>query len=73
VPTIPEDVSSVVARISDVVKTTSWHAVFAKNDAEFDKLIDEMASKAEALGLKKVLDWDADAWKQAQEIANKYK
>jgi hypothetical protein len=32
-----------------------------------------MTSKAEALGLQKVLDWDADAWKQAQVEADKYK
>ena len=73
VPTIPEEINAKAARIGDVVKTNSWLAVFAKNDADFDKFVDEMASKADALGLQEVLEWDASAWKQAQEEADRYK
>lgn len=73
VPTVPEEINTTAARIGDIVKTNSWLAVFAKNDADFNRAIDEMTSKAEKLGLQKVLDWDAEAWQQAQSVADKYK
>lgn len=38
-------------QVGDCVKTYSWKAMFAKSDAEFDSIIDEMISKAESYGL----------------------
>jgi len=72
VPTITDDMQALTGQIGDVVKTTSWLMVFAKNEAEFDKLYKDMVAKAEGLGIQQVLDWDTAAWKEAQALSAKY-
>ena len=46
--------------------------VYAKSEAEFDKLYKDMVAKAEGLGIQKVIDWDTAAWKEAQTLSEKY-
>ena len=72
IPTLPDDMTTIKQRVGDVVKTQSWLAVFAKDEAEFQKHVDEMIRKAEGLGVQQLLDWDQEAWKQAQELVKKY-
>ncbi|HET6485226.1 MAG TPA: extracellular solute-binding protein [Spirochaetia bacterium] len=72
VPVVPDDIQQICSRIGDVVKTTSWQMVFAKNDAEYQSLLADMTSKATGLGLQQVLDWDAQAWQKAQDSAKHY-
>lgn len=72
IPTMPDDMTTLKNKIGEVVKTDSWLAVFAKNEAEFQKYIDDMTKKAEGLGLQKLLDWNNASWKAAQEKAKKY-
>ena len=71
-PTLPDDLATTAQSIGDIVKTNSWLMVYAKNEAEFNKLYDDMVTKAEGLGLQKVLDWDKEAWKKAKEAEAKY-
>lgn len=72
VPTITDDMQTLTGQIGDVVKTTSWLMVYAKSEAEFDKLYKDMVAKAEGLGIQKVIDWDTAAWKEAQALSVKY-
>ena len=59
---IQPDESSQISTLRGQVKTeivnTSWKAVFAKDDNEFNSLMDEMRSKVDGLGFKQVLDVD---------------
>jgi putative aldouronate transport system substrate-binding protein len=72
VPTLSEEMTTLKTRIGDVVKNDSWLAIFAKDDADFQKKIDGMVKKAEGLGIQKLIDYDLVIWKQAQEEAKKY-
>lgn len=71
-PIMDDDMQMLVNQIGDVVKTDSWLMVFAKDKAEFDSIYENMVSKAEGLGIDKVLDWDEKAWQEAKTIAEKY-
>ena len=72
VPTISDDMQTLAGQIGDIVKTTSWKMVFAKDEAEFDAFYKDMVAKAEGLGLQQVLTWDEQAWKDAQTLSTKY-
>lgn len=68
-----DEISSTAARIGDVVKANSWKMVFAKNDAEFESLYNDMMTKAEGLGLKEVYESSLKGWSEASAFADKYK
>lgn len=57
----PED-SSEISTLRNQAKATiveySWKMVFAKDDAEFDKLLKEMQTTADGLGYQTVLEFD---------------
>ncbi len=72
IPPVTDEIDAKAISISDIVRTYSWLMVFAKDDAEYKKLSDEMIDKAKGLGLDEVYQWSANAWKEAQEKANKY-
>lgn len=72
IPTLTDDMKTLRDQIGDVSKASSWAMIYAKNDAEFDKIYQDLVKKAEGLGVQKLIDWDNNAWKQAQEIAKKY-
>ena len=68
-----DEISSAAARIGDIVKVNSWKMVFAKNDAEFESLYNDMITKAEGLGLKDVYASSQEGWSKANALADKYK
>ncbi|MNO06339.1 hypothetical protein D3C81_2280780 [compost metagenome] len=50
-----------------MIKQFSWKMVFAKNQAEYDKLKKEMIEKAKGLGYDKVLNWNIEQNKKTFE------
>jgi putative aldouronate transport system substrate-binding protein len=72
VPTISDDMQALAQQVGDIVKVNSWLMVFSKNSEEFDKHYKEMVEKAEGLGIQQILDWDVQAWTDAQTLAGKY-
>jgi putative aldouronate transport system substrate-binding protein len=59
------DIKNKRSQISDYVKNTSWKMVFAKNQAEFDKLWEMMKKDVIGLGLNDVVATDTE---KAQKI-----
>lgn len=59
---VQPDEDSQLSTLRGSVKTeivnASWKASFASSDAEFDKLLSDMRSTTEGLGMKQVLDFD---------------
>ncbi|SFA80693.1 putative aldouronate transport system substrate-binding protein [Cohnella sp. OV330] len=55
---ISDDLSQKQGQVSQVIKQYSWKMVFAKNQAEFDKLKKEMITKAKGLGYDDVYNWN---------------
>ena len=71
--TPPDDLQTPISQIADVVKTYSWKMVFAKDQSEYDSLWKEMRTKADGLGLEKVMDWGTKEFANALDKAEKYK
>lgn len=67
-----DEISASAARIGDIVKTNSWQMIFAKDDAEFQSLYDDMVTKAEGLGLNDVYASSLQGWNDALALAQKY-
>lgn len=70
--TSPDDMQTTITQIGDVVKSYSWKMVFASNEQEYNKLWKEMKTKANGLGIKKVVDLRTTEFKEALEEASKY-
>lgn len=62
----PETLIQKQGQVATVIKDYSWKCVFAKDDAQFNSLLDEMISKAKGLGYDEVLKWNLDHAKQVQ-------
>jgi putative aldouronate transport system substrate-binding protein len=72
-PALPTDLENIMTQIGDVVKTNSWRAIFARNEAEFDAFWQDAQTKAAGLGMQRLLDWTIQAWEQAKAAEAKYK
>jgi ABC-type glycerol-3-phosphate transport system substrate-binding protein len=72
-PALPTDLENIMTQIGDVVKTNSWRAIFAKDEAEFDALWKDAQTKAAGLGMQQILDWTIRAWENAKAADAKYR
>ncbi|MFQ7512443.1 MAG: sugar ABC transporter substrate-binding protein, partial [Lachnospiraceae bacterium] len=50
------------SQCGDQVKATSWQAIFASDDAEFDQMWDEMCVTLEGLGWDQLVEFDTDKY-----------
>ena len=57
---ISDDLSQKQSQVAQVIKQYSWKMVFAKDEAEFDKLKNEMIEKSKGLGYDDVLNWNKE-------------
>jgi putative aldouronate transport system substrate-binding protein len=73
IPPLPEDIQTLATQIGNVVKTNSWQMIFAKDQAEFDRLYKDMVDKANGLGIDTLIAYDNKAWQQAMAMAAKYR
>lgn len=71
-PTLTDEMELISARVGDVVKTLSWQMIFARDEAEFNSLKEEMISKAEGLGLNDFLEWFRAEYESALEFGKQY-
>ncbi|MUT66712.1 extracellular solute-binding protein [Paenibacillus sp. NEAU-GSW1] len=58
-------------QVAQVIRQFSWKMVFAKNEAEFEKLKKEMIEKAKGLGYDEVLAWNIEQNKKVFEYRKK--
>jgi len=47
-------------QVSNAIKNASWRAIYAANDAEFDRIVREMITQAKAFGYDECLAWDQE-------------
>ncbi len=55
---ISDDLAQKQGQVAQVIRQYSWKMVFAKNEAEYEKLKTEMIDKAKGLGYDDVLAWN---------------
>jgi ABC-type sugar transport system, periplasmic component len=64
---MPDDLQQKQGQVASVIKQYSWQLVYAKNDAEFEKLKAEMIDKAKGLGYDEVLAFNIEQNRKAIE------
>lgn len=63
-------------QVATCIKENSWKAIFAKNDAEFDKIVKTMQSKAKEYGYDKCVEYqkkEAERRKQCEDAVKAMK
>lgn len=71
-PTLNDEMEQISARVGDVIKTYSWKMIFAKDQAEYDSLCQEMRQKADDLGINDFVDWYKESYETNKAFAEKY-
>lgn len=61
-PSDSEDISVIRNQCNQCVIDASWKMIYAKDDAEFDDMWDEMATKLDGLGFQDLVAWDKDVY-----------
>jgi len=61
-PPVPDDLKLISASCQDIVETYSWQMIYAKNEAEFDKLWNDMIAAVKGLGIDELIEWGKVNW-----------
>ena len=72
VPAASDDIVTLQTRVGDVVMKNSWAMVFAKDQAEFDALWEDMKAEAAELGMEEIVADSVARWGAAKAEADKY-
>lgn len=67
-----DEISITAAAIGEKIATYGWKMVYAKDEAEFNSLFDELVSTCKALDLEKCEKWGQEMWANAEKMADKY-
>jgi hypothetical protein len=70
---LPEDMMETMNRVGEVIKAMSWQAVYAKDEAEFNRIWEEMRTRANGMGFEAIVKWSSDDWFKADADLAKYK
>ncbi len=66
----PDDsMQLVIDSLKDIVVTSSWKMVYAKDDAAFDEIWDQMIKDCEGLDAQSVIDWKLSDIENAKKLA----
>jgi putative aldouronate transport system substrate-binding protein len=71
--TPPDDIRQIDSRIGDVVKTVSWQMVYARTQAEFDRLWADMVQRAKGMGLDTSMQWYTQEYARANAFGAQYR
>jgi len=76
-PSDPPDISVVRNQCEDLLEDFTWRMIFAKNQAEFDSMWDQMTSQLNGLGFQDLIKHDKEVFsielaakKEAKAAAN---
>ncbi|MBP3962572.1 extracellular solute-binding protein [Paenibacillus lignilyticus] len=67
-----DDIKVIQQKLGEILKTMSWKMVYAKNDAQFNELKQELIDKATQLGADKNFQWAQTELAAASAKASKY-
>jgi putative aldouronate transport system substrate-binding protein len=62
--TAPADIQQKIGNVGKVIREYSWKMIYAKNEAEYNKLKQEMVTKAKGLGYDDAVAWEVDLAKR---------
>ncbi len=61
------------AQVTDEIKNTSWKAMYAKNDAEFDQIVKKMEKNAKAYGYDACIEWSKSQAERRHQLEQELK
>lgn len=56
------DISLIRNQCGDLIKDTSWQMIYAKDDAEFDKMWEDMCTQLEGFGWSQLVEFDTNKY-----------
>ncbi|NLM11263.1 MAG: extracellular solute-binding protein [Clostridiaceae bacterium] len=65
---MPDELLQKQGQVATVIKQYSWRMMYAKDEAEFNQLLNEMTSKAKGLGYDEVFKWNVEHAKEVYEF-----
>jgi putative aldouronate transport system substrate-binding protein len=69
---IPENIVIINNRVGSAAVTAHWRMIFARNQAEFDRIWNECKTQANGMGLAQSLDWYRAAYERGVNSVQKY-
>ncbi|MCI8781720.1 MAG: hypothetical protein HFH70_13820, partial [Lachnospiraceae bacterium] len=61
------------AQVTDEIKNTSWKAMYAKNNAEFDQIVKKMEKNAKAYGYDACIEWSKSQAERRHQLEQELK
>ena len=71
-PTYTDEMEQLSGRIGDVIKSASWKMVFAKDDAEYEQIKEQMIADAEEIGIDRFVELYTQEYEKCLADAEKY-
>lgn len=71
--TTPDDINTIRAQVADIIINSSWRMIYAKDQAEYQVIYDEMITQSNGLGIDQVVAYGRKNLEDAVEKAAKYK
>ena len=71
-PTYTDEMEQLSGRLGDIVKTGSWKMVFAKDDAEYEQLKNQMIADAQEVGIDRFVELYGAEYEKCLADAEKY-
>jgi putative aldouronate transport system substrate-binding protein len=68
-----DDLKLSLAALKDVIVPGTWELVYAKDEAEFEKVWQTLKTKSETLGIQSIIDFKLDDIAKAKETAKQFK
>jgi hypothetical protein len=57
-PTAPTDITNMRAQLRGITQPAGWQMIYARNDAEFEKIWRDMKTQLDDFGYQEVIAWD---------------
>lgn len=67
-----DDLEITITQIGEIIKKFSWQMVYAKDEAEFESLWENMTNQAKQLGLDRVTEYYQNEWQNALNMVKDY-
>jgi putative aldouronate transport system substrate-binding protein len=68
----PDNILQTAARVGQVVQPMSWQMIYARDEAEFNRLWADMVQRANGVGADTVVQWQINEWARAKSASAKY-
>ncbi|MDR2376416.1 MAG: extracellular solute-binding protein [Treponema sp.] len=68
----PDNILQIAARVGQVIQPMSWQIVYARDEAEFNRLWTDMVQRAKGVGVDTVIQWYTDEFNRAKTSSAKY-